>query len=340
MAPQNERDGLIAAWRALSGVRDLDGWQTIPVRAGNGCRFLAGRHFPGNEEALLVGFRDAHKPSDDLMPQGHGFLVTGASPDLSDGDWCWLALSRKQEGNLELFEMMASDLVTLLSGLSDIDGHRLLEVFLARVATWQEFMLRDGRRLLGPEAEVGLYGELELLDALISLGIPAPLAVDAWQGPLNGLHDFRFGAGAIEVKTSASPASFQAKVGGLEQLDDSLVSPLYLAGIRLVTDEHGKTLPGKIDELRGRLSDLPATGDFFDRLLMHAGFSDQDSESYQRRFRCMTVRVFPVNEDFPRLVRSSVPGAVTSAMYEIDLLHDGLAALDLEQAVNELGVIS
>lgn len=338
MARRTDRDELVAAWRALAGDRQSEGWQTIPVASERNCRLLAGRRFPGNEEGLLLGFRAVSPPRDELMPQGHGFLVINASPDQQDEAWGWVALCRQPGGSLDLFEMMAADIVATLVKLQGEDGRRLFEVFLARIHAWQEFMRHGARRLLGAEAEIGLYGELEVVDALIQHGGPAPVVVEAWQGPLDGLHDIRLGAGAIEVKSTASTASFQAKVGSLEQLDDSLVSPLYVAGVQLVADLQGMTLPEKIDGLRIRLAGLPATREVFDRLLLHAGFSDDDADGYTRRFRCSSIRVFHVDDNFPRLTRGNVPSAISSAQYAIDLSHADLQIVDIGLAVKELGV--
>src|SRR3546814_665484 len=51
MAPQTKHhEELLAAWRALAGHQESEGWRTIQVVYGGSCRFLAGRHFPGNEE--------------------------------------------------------------------------------------------------------------------------------------------------------------------------------------------------------------------------------------------------------------------------------------------------
>jgi hypothetical protein len=338
MAPQSERDGLVTAWRALTSNQQAEGWQTIAIFSGEGCRLLAGRHFPGNEEGLLLGFRGVHPPKDELMPQGHGFLLASARLDQSDYGWGWVALCRKPDGNLEFFELMASDVVAALAKLGGVEGRRLLEVALARIHAWQEFMRKGGRRTLGPESEVGLYGELEVLAMLMEQGVSAPVAVASWQGPMDGLHDFQFSSGAIEVKSTASVASFQARVGSLEQLDDSMVSPLFLAGVQLAVDPRGLTLPARIDVLRERLSDLPATRESFDRLLLHAGFHDDDADSYSRQFRSQTIRVFRVDDRFPRLTRTNVAGAVTSAQYEINLSHEDLATIEKEHAVRELGV--
>jgi len=338
MARQSERDELVTAWRALASEHEAEGWQTITVFSGGGCRLLAGRHFPGNEESLLLGFRDVRPPRDELMPQGHGFLLTNASFDQPDDGWGWIALCRKPDGNLEFFELMASDVVATLVSLRGAEGKRLLEVSLVRIHAWQEFMRKGGQRFLGPEAEVGLYGELEVLDMLMEHGVAAPVVIASWQGPLDGLHDFQFGSGAIEVKSTASTASFQARVGSLEQLDDSMVSPLFLAGVQLTTDPQGQTLPARIDVLRDRLSDLPATKESFDRLLLHAGFSGDDADGYSRQFRCQAIRVFRVDERFPRLTRGNVAGAVTSAQYEINLSHGDLEIVETELAVRELGV--
>ena len=69
---------------------------------------------------------------------------------------------------------------------------------------------RDG--VLGPEAEVGLVGELDVLDSHARAGHAA--ATQPWRrgrGPSDGLQDFVLGTGAIEVKTTMSaPSGFPA----------------------------------------------------------------------------------------------------------------------------------
>ncbi len=95
---------------------------------------------------------------------------------------------------------------------------------IARVASWQRFMERGGDGLLSPEEEIGLFGELAVLRVLLD-GEADPAGLCAcWVGPLGALHDFRFGSGAMEVKTTVLGAHSYARITGLGQLDTATTS--------------------------------------------------------------------------------------------------------------------
>lgn len=339
MALQSEREELLAAWRALAGDQVAEGWRTIPVALGGPCRLLAGRHFPGNEEALLVGFASIQVPPADQLPQGTGFLVSRAEIGSEGSGRVWIALCRQSAGSPDLFAMMADDIVLTLEKQRSANDDRLFQVFLSRIRAWQEFMRRGGDGVLGPEAEVGLFGELELLRSLIMIGLPASVAVEAWQGPMDGLQDFAFGTGAIEVKTTVSPNGFPATIGSLDQLDDSLTRPLFLAGVRLVLDISGRTLPEQVGELRGLLCDEPAVPGLFDSRLLHAGFLNASAERYTRRFSLVGARMLPVSEGFPRLTRVNVAIEIRKVRYELDLDLVNVSDIGLDDALKQLGVI-
>lgn len=76
------------------------------------------------------------------------------------------------------------------------------------------------------------------------------LALESWVGPLNAVRDFEIGTGAIEVKTTISAVGFPAKIGSLEQLDDSARQPLFLAGVRLRQGETGQNLSELVADIR------------------------------------------------------------------------------------------
>jgi len=57
MSQPNKTKDLGATWKALTGSDgDKAGWKVISISQGEICLILAGKHFPGNEEAVLVGF--------------------------------------------------------------------------------------------------------------------------------------------------------------------------------------------------------------------------------------------------------------------------------------------
>lgn len=339
MALQSRREELLAAWRALAGNQEGEGWRTIPVAHGGPCRFLAGRRFPGNEEALLVGFNSVQVPPGDHLPEGRGFLVSRASLAGADANRVWIALCRQNAGSLDLFAMMTDDVFTTLQGLRGADDERLFNMFLARIRAWQDFMRREGDGVLSPEAEVGLFGELEFLHDLISAGLPAATAVEAWQGPLDGIQDFILGPGAIEIKSTVSPSSFPATIGSLDQLDDSLTRPIFLAGIRLALTNSGRTLPDQVVGLRGLMADEPAALSLFGTRLLHAGFLEGTADRYTRRFSRMATRMLHVTDGFPRLTRANVATEIRRARYEIDLDLISTGDLEIGHALRQLGMI-
>lgn len=325
------------AWTSLSATRDEPGWQLIGIDPAGPVAIEAGRRFPGNEEAVLASFPKGSLPPAERLPDGQGFAVERADP-YCDGR-TWLALARRAHGSAELFAAMACDVVGAMDAEAAIgsDAHRLLRVFLGRVRAWQEFM-RKGAQTLSAEAEIGLYGELVTLGAMIDAGASPSTVVAAWVGPLDSPQDFQLGTGAVEVKTTLATVGFPARIGSLEQLDDSVRQPLFVAGCRLKQLAQGQRLPDMIASLRSRVSaDAEATALLSDRLVA-AGYFDAHAEGYVRRLDPEDIRLLEVTATFPRLVQATVPSGVTKAVYEIDLDKVAGARLDIAAALKKLGV--
>lgn len=329
-------DEFLVAWESLAGDSTQDGWRSIPVAPAGTCQLMAARRFPGNEESLLAHFHTVKIPVAEKLPEGHGFAIDRVDPHC-DGK-PWLALTRKESGSIELFVAMVGDVAGIMDTEAASGEERLLAIFLGRVRAWQEFM-RKGIQGLEPESEIGLIGELSFLTSMLDAGIPASLAVESWVGPLDGIQDFEVGAGAVEVKATLSATGFPAKIGSLEQLDDSIRQPLFLAGVRLSQTASGRNLPEFAEHVRGLLNgDAEALRLFADRLLA-AGYFDAHIDRYSRRFAIVSMRVIEVGEGFPRLTHGTVPNGIKSARYEIDFdraLGENLGPMG---AFKKLGVL-
>lgn len=187
------------AWSSLLHSPDAEGWRAIPVAGAGVCQLAAGRRKPGNAEALLARFPGALIPAAERLPEGEGFAIERV--DLMGDGGTWVALSRKPSGKVDMFAAMVGNVAGALDNEPGADAQRMLRVFLGRVRAWQEFM-RKGAQPLGPEAEIGLVGELLALSTIIDAGLPAAIACEAWIGPLDGLRDFEIGTGGIEVRAT------------------------------------------------------------------------------------------------------------------------------------------
>jgi hypothetical protein len=326
------------AWSSLSGATQDAGWRTIAIDSAGPISIHAGRRFPGNEEAVLASFPSTSLPAAEKLPDGQGFAVERADPH-NDGR-AWLALTRRPHGSAELFSAMVCDVVGALDAvvLEGADAARLQRVFLGRVKAWQEFM-RKGAQALGPEAEIGLFGELATLGAIIDAGTATEASVEAWVGPLDAPQDFELGTGAVEVKSTVATTGFPAHIGSLEQLDDSVRQPLFVAAMRLRQVSHGRSLPDMVAAARSRAAANPEAACVLGERLIAAGYFDFHGDRYVRRFEPESIRLIEVTSAFPRLVHATVPMGVTRAVYDIDLDKAGGPRLDVASALKRLGVI-
>ncbi|WP_244116377.1 PD-(D/E)XK motif protein [Burkholderia gladioli] len=331
-------DEFLMAWSSLSGDGPNIGWQTISVTPTGPLELCAGRRAPDNAEAVLVGFPATRLAAADKLPEGQGFAVERANPE--DKGMLWLALTRKAAGNAELFTDMACNVTGALDDAvaTGADVAKLLRVFIGRVGAWQEFM-RKGSQVLSPEAEIGLVGELAALLEIIEAGVSATAAMEGWVGPLDGVQDFELGTGALEIKSTLSSAGFPARVGSLEQLDDTIRQPLFVVGKRMRQTESGLGLPDFVDAARlAAKADLGAASALDDRLVA-AGYFDAHADHYPRRFVSVDTLVIEVDDEFPRLTIGRVPSGITGAAYGIDLDKVVSHRVDMAAALKKMRAI-
>lgn len=329
-------DDIELAWRSLRDSADASGWRSISIATIGPCALRAGLSFPDKNEALLASFSSSTVPAAEKLPDGQGFAVSRVEPS-GDGS-TWLSLTRSAHGSLELFAAMVADVARAMEIESGADEKRLLRVFLGRIRAWQEFM-RKGAQALSPESEIGLVGELTLLRAIIDAGVPLAAAIESWVGPLDGVRDFELGTGSLEVKATLSAAGFPAKIGSLEQLDDSVRQPLFLAGARLRQTESGQSLPELVAEMRDVAAGEAEAVRLLGERLIAAGYFDAHADRYIRRFTLADTRVVEVKDGFPRLTPGSVPLGVTKATYEIDLDKAAGPSIPAADALKKLGAI-
>lgn len=328
----------LLAWSSLSSDDPAPGWQAIALPPAGPIDIQAGRRSPDDAEAILLCFPSAQLAPAEKLPEGQGFSVERAD---SDGEGqLRLALTRRAAGNAELFAAMACDVVGALDEATAAGAGepKLLQVLLRRVGAWQEFM-RKGSQSLSPEAEIGLVGELILLRSIIDAGVPPVSAVESWVGPLDGVRDFEIGTGALEVKATLSAAGFPAKIGSLEQLDDSSRQPLFLAAARLRQGATGQSLPDLVAETRDVVAGEAEAVRLLGERLIAAGYFDAHAARYIRRFTLVDTRVIEVKPGFPRLTPGSVPLGITRAIYEIDLDTAAWPSIPAANALKKLGAI-
>ncbi|MBY0473680.1 MAG: PD-(D/E)XK motif protein [Nitrosomonas sp.] len=313
MAQQNNTS-FLRAWNALTASSGSTGCRLIQITQYGQVTVRAGRFFPDNLEAVLVGFSSSLKLSPSSLPKGNGFKVEIVNVEGIQQPL--LSLVRQSAGSLDLFSKVVEDVLGTLEINQTKSDIKLLELFLSRIRAWQAFM-QKGNEILSPEAELGLVGELNCIEQLLASGVSAYDVIQGWVGPEDAPQDFELMSCALEVKSTLASDRFVAKISSLEQLDDSVLSLIFLVISRFVLVDEGRTLPEIIQSLRDRMPD-----DLFFRFdtnLALIGYLNVHSNQYSRRFRLQNLSFIKVDEVFPRLTPSTVPAGVRSAMYEIDI---------------------
>ncbi|MGH1448809.1 MAG: PD-(D/E)XK motif protein [Pseudomonadaceae bacterium] len=338
MAPVSD-PYILEVWRALPTNSEKVGWRTIDLVQIGTCHIKAAKYLPDNLEALLVGFQDVVVAPNSQLPQGKGFKIVRAGLGQSGSSHQWLAIVRQSTGPLELFATMVSDLSNFLCSSNQLNEQLLYQRFLGRVRGWQEFMRRGGEGL-SSEAELGLVGELNVFNMLVSKNVPLHTAVNSWKGPAGGLHDYNFGTGALEVKSTMAAGAFRVRITSLEQLDDPVIPPLYLVAMRFSDSDQGKTLTQMIVGIRSHLeADFPASV-LFEQALLDVGYLDMHSENYTRRYQLHEIRLHLIDAEFPRLTSSNIPPCILRAQYELDLSQINAANWSFDATLQALGVLN
>jgi hypothetical protein len=202
------------------------------------------------------------------------------------------------------------------------------EAVLATLADFRELL--EGPPGLSSDREVGLFGELMVVDCLVST-LGGAHAVAAWRGPSGDEHDFDLGSGDLEVKSTLSEKRVHW-IGSLSQLEPTPNRALWLLSVQLTTGlGNALTIADLVAKLRTRLAvaDLEA----FEKKLHGAGWRDKYRAAMRRRFMMRsTPLLLPVDVEFPALTQSRMlaAGIPLSRLREIAYSMD-VAGLHEEQ---------
>lgn len=163
----------------------------------------------------------------------------------------------------------------------------------------------------------GLYGELYLLDKLITL--KGEKAVECWTGCNSETHDFYCGIDAVEVKSSSVKGPNKVNISSEYQLDDTgVLGRLYLLYLKLKKSEiDGETLPVIVERIASMLSPEYRIK-FYDKLLK-IGYVYQMPELYKLHFKLREENCYDVEDGFPRITAKMLNKGITSVDYTLSL---------------------
>jgi len=186
-----------------------------------------------------------------------------------------------------------------------------IDAFLTVVERWRE--LTAVRRALSADEQLGLYGELAVLETLT--GKYGPGAIEAWTarvGDIPGRHDFRIGTIDLEVKSTRGPRRRHV-IHGLRQLEPAEGHELFLVSLQFESAGlgGGHSLPERVNRIRKALVGAEDALRLFADKLEAAGYRDCDAAYYRARYTAADApMLISVNEDCPRLTSAAIRATI------------------------------
>jgi hypothetical protein len=306
---------LTAAWLSLaSGPSGDREWRALRIDLSHPLDVFAAVREADHRRGVIFECPIERAPAWRLRFESEGLQLADDREGRGGTRRIVLALER---GDLDtVFLVIAEDLI--VSSRDSGDAQDAVATLGARLSAWQACLKlrRDG---FGQERMLGLYGELAVLERLASeVGIAR--AVDAWSGPERGLRDFEAGTLAIEVKTSLGAAG-AVRIGSLDQLDPTGLARLALCRVVVVPDDAGAGLAAVVERVRAAASvaGLGIRRALDQRLLMSGYIDPAERNTSVEPLTILAIEGYEVFGDFPRVTRETVPAAVLSAEYRLDM---------------------
>lgn len=307
------RDELVSKWAEAARTSQADReWRAVALSVPATVRFLAGIREPDGRIALLIEAPLSAAPNTLLRLTAEGVSLSDQR-DAAQG-LLRIAVVLEREPLRDVFEVLAADLVEVVRQAGT--PMQAVAMGVSRLEAWQAF-LRSGRRGLSREEQIGLLGELTVLE-LLATEIGYEAAIESWLGPLDGIHDFSRSGTAIEVKAVGGGGNL-VRISRLDQLDRRGLSNLLIARPRLQETREGRTVLTAVRDIRGAL-DRSATSlrQALDDRLLRAGLVEVERQPSFPSFVLQALYGFDIREDFPRLTGPSVPREIVDASYSLD----------------------
>ena len=272
---------------------------------------------PERTRALMIRFaKDAQDPME--IPDSTGFSLSTVTLPGDLSGTTTLELRLRSRIYADVFDALVRDLVESSSDATT-EADAVVRI-VDRLKRWQMFIARTAPDGLSRSEQIGLFGELCVLRALVvpALGILA--AAEAWTGPAAKTQDFQHGGVAIEVKGSAAQQPQYVRISSERQLDDLGVAKLYLAHVSL--DERrgsGETLPELVESVRA-LCETARAATLIETRLFDVGYLDEHAHRYQETgYELRRLGTFLVAAGFPRIVEDDLVAGVGDVHFSISL---------------------
>ena len=179
----------------------------------------------------------------------------GFSVELNDeGDNKELTILKNPGSDQSIFSSLVANLLSLSLDMKEENARTRFSSLISRIKAWQKFMAVRGRKL-DQKTQMGIFGELTVLEFLVANDLRSTGFTDFWTGPLRDSHDFKINDNEyLEVKTSLKDNPFEITVDSLLQFAYGPEEHLFLSAVLCSNQEDGVNISDLGDRIKSRLS--------------------------------------------------------------------------------------
>ena len=209
------------------------------------------------------------------------------------------------------FSAFCEDLLESIE--NETDDSCIYKTMSSRYQAWRK-LFKPNRTSLSENEIMGLLGELLFLrdHAIPQWGIDA--ALDSWTGLEKTHKDFSIENDWYEIK-SISTGKETVRISSIEQLDSDVPGILYIYSLEKMSSSfNGVKLNAMVKELLS-LFNLVQKDNLINKLETFGYDFDPAFDNYV--YVVSDETAYNVTNDFPRLVRTEVPFAISKVQYDV-----------------------
>lgn len=237
--------------------------------------------------------------------------------DADDSSFLLLNLVLVDRQFKDIFDILISDVINDIIDQTEIKI--VLKNYTNRLLKWQSLFEKFGQQGLTPEAQRGLFGELNLLRKYLQHNADFLHVLHSWVGPANENRDFQAGTWSLEVKTTHGNNHQKVNINSERQLDTSNLENLFLYHLSLeARQQSGETLNQIVESLIELLSTDYAALNIFKSKLIEVGFYDIHKHLYENiGYYTRNAQYYKVEKDFPRIEEKDIRNGIGDVKYSI-----------------------
>jgi hypothetical protein len=220
----------------------------------------------------------------------------------------------------DLFDDLILSIYSKIFNISNTEEYS--ELFTRHFFKWSAFFENKKTDGLSRDQVKGLIGELIYLKNLL---LNSELIVDdillSWRGPYDEGHDFVFDFKDYEIKTIESSKN-NVRISSEFQLESEKGKELELVVIFVNQDnEKGLSLKSLINDIKTIVLDKFGDNSIFINAIAQKGLTIGDLDQFEiyRYTPIEEISYDSTRENFPKLIRSSIPEEINKLNYNIRL---------------------